>query len=146
MNKIAMRIVKVSGVILISTFILGAAISFLPPVASGACDSASGVICPPNPGINNLGNVKDKILCNALNWLFTAAIVISIGAIIFGAISYITSGGGEKVAKVHQAITYAVVGIVVAILAKGIPVIISAFLSTGATGTNSVLDANKICP
>jgi hypothetical protein len=143
MDKIAIKIVKVSGAVIISTFILGLATSFLPSVASGApCNASTGVICPPSPTITTLSNVKDKILCNALNWLFTAAIIISIGAIIYAAIGYMTSGGGEKAAKIHQAITYAVVGIVVAILAKGVPVIISAFISNGSTNT---LTSDKIC-
>jgi hypothetical protein len=87
-----------------------------------------------------LGDVKDKILCNALNWLFTAAIILSIICIIWAAISYMKSGGGESVSKASQALTYAIVGIVVAILAKGVPVIISAFIDSG-----SALKSSQIC-
>lgn len=54
------------------------------------------------------------------NWLFTILLVLAVFFIILAAYRYLTSGGGEEVAKAHKMILYAAVAIAVAVLAKGI--------------------------
>jgi len=62
------------------------------------------------------------------DWIFTFAMVITVLMIIWASFLYITAGGDEKnVEKAKSTITYAVVGFIIAILAKGIPYLIASF-------------------
>lgn len=73
-----------------------------------------------NPGeidtVDDVLNVIDRIT----NWMFTIFMAVAVIMILIAAFKYLTSGGGEEVAKAHKMILYAVVAIAVAILAKGI--------------------------
>jgi hypothetical protein len=78
----------------------------------------------PQPFTTAVG-INDFIACTVTGVIFYFAIAFSIVMVLFGAFKYLTSGGNEtKVSEATQTITYAVVGIVVAVIAGGVPAII----------------------
>jgi len=78
--------------------------------------------------LNTLGDVVNK-LCAIYKWIYTAAIIVGVVFIVVAAFQYMTAGGeAEKVTKAHKALTWAVVGIAVAILSRVVPNVISIFL------------------
>ncbi len=79
----------------------------------GANDSA-GV-----PNAANPGNRLNDTVKNIINILTSAVGVISVVMIVVGGFKYITSGGSsDKVSSAKSTIIYAVIGIVVAVLAQ----------------------------
>ena len=66
--------------------------------------------------VDDVLNVIDRIT----NWMFTIFLAVAVIMILIAAFKYLTSGGGENVAKAHKMILYAAVAIAVAVLAKGI--------------------------
>ncbi|MCL2371265.1 pilin [Candidatus Saccharibacteria bacterium] len=88
----------------------------------------------PGTGVNaaNLNDPGDVagLIMNVLVWLVAA---LAVAFIVIGGIKYVTSGGDEKkVASAKNTILYAVIGLVVALLAN---VIIRIVL--GAIGVNT---------
>ena len=74
--------------------------------------------------------------CDLLNWLFTLAILWSVFQILLAAYKYMSSKGAEKETKeARQALIYAAVGIAVAVLAWGLPDVISTFLGGSGFGS-----------
>jgi uncharacterized membrane protein len=81
-----------------------------------------------NPPLGTVEQVLDK-LCLILKWVYTVAIIIGVIYILIAALKYVTAGGdAEKFKSAHKTLLYAVIGISVALLAWGIPSIISDFL------------------
>ncbi|MFH1246695.1 MAG: hypothetical protein V1489_02900 [Candidatus Liptonbacteria bacterium] len=82
----------------------------------------------------NLNQIKD-ILCTVGNWIFTFAMVFGIIFVLVAAFKYITSqGNAETISSATSTIFYAAIGIVIAIFAKGFPLIIASILK--ATGSS----------
>lgn len=77
-----------------------------------------------------------NILCTIAGWMFTFLIVLAIIFVIYAALNYLTAGGEtEKVTKANHMLIYAVVAIVVGLLAKGAPALIGGIVgSTFAAG------------
>jgi len=61
------------------------------------------------------------------NWFFTILIVFSVFMILVAAFQFVT-GGPEGVTEARQKLIWAAVGIVLALLAKGIPALIVSVL------------------
>ncbi|OGD40111.1 hypothetical protein A2608_02875 [Candidatus Azambacteria bacterium RIFOXYD1_FULL_44_10] len=62
-------------------------------------------------------------------WLLTIGLTISTIVIIWSALQFMVSGGSEKrVESARKTIWYAIIGIVVLLLAKGVTLIIAGFL------------------
>ena len=75
------------------------------------------------------------LICTAVNWMFTFLIVLTILFIIIAAFIYLTAGGDpEKARNATSWLTYAAVAVGVAVLAKGIPLIVGSFLGAEFTG------------
>ncbi|MBI4134385.1 MAG: hypothetical protein HY475_03110 [Candidatus Terrybacteria bacterium] len=73
-----------------------------------------------------------SVVCGASNWLFAFVMVIAVVAFLYGAILFFSTGGSEQqVSRARQVITYAVVGVAVAVLARSLIYIIGS--SLGAT-------------
>ena len=71
-----------------------------------------------------------NIVCTVTRWLFTLFILLAIIFIILAAYKYLTAGGApEKVKGASQMLIYAVVAIVIAVLARGIPFIVGTLVS-----------------
>lgn len=76
-------------------------------------------------------NVTDQkglgqVFCNIINWMIYILLAVSIIMILFAAFQYVTGGDDqEKISKARKTITWAAVGLVVALLAKGFPLIVA---------------------
>jgi len=86
--------------------------------------------------INNATDLKN-ILCQVVfSWMFVFLLVLSAIMGLVGGYWYATSGGdSEKVKKATNTLIYAAVGVVVALMAKGIPTLVGNLLGqTGVAG------------
>jgi hypothetical protein len=83
---------------------------------------------------------QNSIVCSILTWIFTLAIVFSVVFVFVAAYRYLFSGGEpEARGKAGKTLTYAAVGVAIAILARGFPAIVSTlFPSANATGLGDV--------
>jgi heme/copper-type cytochrome/quinol oxidase subunit 2 len=76
------------------------------------------------------------LLCNVIAWTFWVIIVVSVIMVLWAAYDYVTAGDDtEKTTRGRKRLTYAAVGIAIAILAAGVPSIISDFFPNDP-GTN----------
>ena len=99
-------------------------VSFLivPAIALGAAATTNA------PNINVMG-----ALANIINWVFAILLIVAAMFMIFGAFSFVTaSGDPEKVKTAHQSIMYALVGVAVAVLAKGLVSLVQMIVTPGA--------------
>jgi hypothetical protein len=95
-----------------------------PPPGGGGTPGSPTVI------FNSVSDITAKV-CVIFYWLFTAAIIISVIMILWGAINYMIGGAEpEKIKTATSMFKSAVIGIVIAILAKAAPSIIASFLGT----------------
>jgi hypothetical protein len=89
-----------------------------------ALAQVTGIQEPPirNQGIEGWLGVVNTIA----KWIYTIILVLSVIMILMAAFNYLTAGGDQaKVKKASQMLIYAVVGIVVAILAFSISSIVT---------------------
>ena len=108
--------------------ILGGVILLVPLLAVGQTSPPPVVEAP-------VQDVYDIffIVCNILSWIFVFFIVIAVIFIIWAGFKYLTAGGeSEEIKEANHKLIYAVVAIVIAILARSIPFIIANFV--GAQG------------
>jgi hypothetical protein len=99
------------------------ALGVLAPLVAGA---QSG---PPAPitDVNQFGVVA----CNVAGFVFNLAMAVSIITILYAAFLYLTaSGDANRISQAHKTLTYAGVGIAVALMASGVPVLIANMLNT----------------
>jgi|SRR3989338_6991573 len=67
--------------------------------------------------------------CKIADFLFTMALIVGIGAALWAAFQYMTAGGdATKVSGAHKTLTYAAIGIAVAILAGSVPGIVASLV------------------
>ena len=80
---------------------------------------------------NPLGaNTITDLIDNIATWLLGIGLTIATIVIIWAAIVFVTSGGNAtRVTTARQTLWYAIIGIVVLLLAKGVTSIIQNFLS-----------------
>ncbi len=63
-----------------------------------------------------------RLLCTLFGWLFMGIMFVAVVYIILAAYNYLTaSGDAKKVEKANHMLLYAVIGVVVAVLARNIP-------------------------
>lgn len=88
-----------------------------------------------HPIFENLKDVFDKFLCPVFGWLFAGAMVLGVIFAVMAGIQYITAGGNpEKATKANKTLLYAVVGLAIALLAKGVPTIVASFFGSSLGG------------
>ncbi len=93
---------------------------------------ASAQTLPPSPYVD-VNGFKTFICTTVVGWIFTGLVVLAIIFILIAAFKYLTSGGSEE--NVHaagQMLIYAAVAIAVALLARGIPLIVGTFVGGNA--------------
>ncbi len=106
--------------------LLGLIISSLPLLASAQT-------LPPAP-FTTLTTFKGFICTVVVGWLFTFLIVLAVVFALVAAYYILTAGGNpERVKTGNSAILYFVIAIVVALFARGFPLIIGSLFS-GGTG------------
>ncbi len=79
---------------------------------------------------NVIGSTQDvqDLFCTAVLWMFWALLVTSIIMFLVGGFMYVTAAGNpERVGKANKTLLYAAIGVAVAILARGIPLVIGSF-------------------
>ncbi len=104
----------------LSLLALGGVTSLTPVVTQAACgyNRVTGEITP--CGSDGTGTTSDlaKIISNITTWILGFAGTIAVLFIIWGGIQYITAAGNEKQAEsAKQTLTYAVLGLIVILLA-----------------------------
>ncbi len=101
----------------IFTVIASIALRMSLSVANAATENQSGVY-----DTQDLG----KVFCSIIGTFFWVVIVVSIIMILMAAFQYVTAGDDtEKTTKARKTLTYAAVGIAVALLAEGFPPIVA---------------------
>ena len=69
------------------------------------------------------------VICRLGNWFFIFVMVIAVITFLRGALEYLMGGGNdEQVKRAKQLITYAIIGVIVALLAKSIIFVIGDLL------------------
>jgi hypothetical protein len=105
--------------------------ALMPLIASAASSTTPAAPITTVQGIVNL-------MCTAFDYMFYALIALSIIVIVIAGFNYVTANGeAEKVSKANKMILYAAVGIAVALLAKGVPLIVASFLGASKTNLSS---------
>jgi len=80
--------------------------------------------------VNNLGT---GLFCPIEDWMFWILLAVAIIMIFWAAYLYVTAGDDtEKVHKGTRTITYAAIAIVVALLAKGFPLLVGSLYGQGS--------------
>lgn len=102
----------------------GLATSVLPVVALAAT-------APPPPFTDP--TAVQNFLCNVVvGWLFTFLIVLTVIFVLIAAFKYLTAAGDpEKVKSAGNTLVYAAVAVVIALFARGLPLIIGNFVGSG---------------
>jgi len=115
------------------------AVDFAAPVIAIAFPllASAQVTQPPISAPSNYNNVnqilgQSGLVCVAINWIFWALIVLTIIFVLVAAFRYLTAAGDpEKVKSASRTLLYAAVAVVVALIAKGLPLIVSSFIGGG---------------
>jgi hypothetical protein len=88
-----------------------------------------------NAAIDSLAGLQG-VACTIMSWVFTFALVIGVIGILIAAFKYMTAGGdATKVSEAHKTVTWAAIGIAVALMAAGVPALIGSIL--GASVPNA---------
>lgn len=116
-----------------------ALVAFLPILirAQGSYTDALGNTVPlggsqvPDTDIETVSGLFG-ILCAVFGWIFWILMLLAIIFVVFAAFRYLTAGGEpEKIKKANYSLIYAVVAIVIALLARSLPSIIGNFMGAG---------------
>lgn len=80
-------------------------------------------------------DINPNILCPIAAAMFNILIAVASIMVLYAAYLYVTGRGDpEKMAKAHKTITYAAVGVVVALLAKTFPTIVASIVGGSTEG------------
>ncbi|MGC8651169.1 MAG: pilin [Minisyncoccia bacterium] len=98
---------------------------------------------PEIPEVNvNIWDILDR----ALSWFFGIALIIASIMLVYAGFTYVTaSGNNEKVQTATKTLIYALIGVAIALLAKGLPMLVQDFLqgnNSNSTTYNSTSDNN----
>ena len=75
------------------------------------------------------------LVCTASNWLFGFVLLFAVIVLLFGAISFFTARGNEdQVASARRYVTYALVGVAVAVLARSLVYVTGSFVGADPAG------------
>ncbi len=104
---------------------------FLPVIAFAACDPKIPGDCP--AGLNQIEDVFGRIISYAVYLAFIALFIM----ILTAGIKYLTSGGDQKsIQSAHQAVTWAILGILFLAIAWITLLLIQAFTGIKVTQFN----------
>lgn len=102
---------------------------FLGIMAIGAHYAMAQSVTIPNPLVNG-GSDIPTLIDTIVDWLLKIGLLISTIIILWAAIVFMTSGGSEKkVTQARQTLWYAIIGLTILLLAKGVTSIVRSFLS-----------------
>ena len=84
----------------------------------------------PPKNITSISNFV-TVLQTVLGWMFTIFLILAVVMIIWAAFIYLTAGGEEeKLGKAKSILIYAVVAVVVALVAAGLPNIVGSLIGS----------------
>lgn len=87
-----------------------------------------GVTSPPGAVVTSIGDIM-RIVETAVNWAFSLLLILAVLFIFYSAWIYMTAGGElEAVTRAKKNLLYAVIGIVIALLARSIIALVRNFL------------------
>lgn len=113
----------------ISLASVSAAASLFFIAVANAQDSA------PPPTVENKGELTN-LICNFIVYFFWVIIIISVIFVLVAAFDYVTAGDDtEKTTRARKRLTYAAVGVAVALLATGFPAIVSSVFPQNPNAT-----------
>lgn len=107
------------------------------PLIAGAQFQGPGVTAPSSP-VTSVTQLTGSggLFCTIINWLFYLLIIAAIVFVLVAAFKYLTAAGDpEKVKSAGATLLYAAVAVVIALVAKGVPFIVSSFIGGGAVTT-----------
>ena len=119
---------------------LGLVILLMPMVAGAQTQNPFGQTSVGGPGasgseVNSVGDIF-QVLCRVLGWLFVFFIAIAVIFVIYAGWKYLTAGGEEeKIKEANRTLIYAVVAMVVAVLARSIPYVVANFVGGALEAT-----------
>lgn len=84
------------------------------------------------PGASS-GGVSTGNLTNVLYWIYTMSGIIAVAVLVYAGIKYLTSqGDSQKVKQASQIIAYALIGLIVVLLAGAITAFVSGIIGGAA--------------
>lgn len=103
----------------------------LPLFALAVAEPPTGVM--PNSSIQATGDVT-AVICAVVDWIFYLLIIAAVVFVLIAAFRYLTAAGDpEKVKKAGATLLYAAIAVVIALVARGIPLIAASFLGGTVT-------------
>jgi len=80
----------------------------------------------PGLDVKTVSDFGSVVICNVANWMFWILMGISVVMVLSAAYRYvISSGDAEKIKDANKTMAYAAVAIVIALLARGFPFILT---------------------
>jgi hypothetical protein len=102
----------------------------------GAAQQPTGGSTPPQAQISNVQSILNYV-CIVFDYAFWFLIALALLFVIIAAFRYLTgSGSPESVKSANSTLLYAAIAIAVALLARGIPLIIGSFLNASGDLTS----------
>jgi len=103
----------------------------------GAAQQPSGGTTPPSAGISSVQGILNYV-CIGFDYAFWFLIALAVVFGVIAAFRYLTAAGeAEKVKKANSTLLYAAIAIAVALLARGIPLIVGSFFSADSSSLTS---------
>jgi|SRR3989344_5226943 len=99
----------------------------------GAAFAAAKLLPPPTP----IKSIDDIILAitKLLTWVFTIFFLVAAIVIVLAAYNYLTAGGNEeKISTAKKQLTWAIVAIAIALVARGIEFVVKELVSPSSGG------------
>ncbi len=93
------------------------------------------------------GKDLSRILCNVIAWMIYFLFAVAIIMVVLAAFQYVTAGDDtEKTTKARKTLTYAAIGIAVALIAYGFPPLVANLLGTSAGFSCSAGPSSSVSP
>ncbi len=119
MNKILHKIVMVATTLVITVSIFG----IVPVAAQTQASTATPAVT-----ITDISAIH-RIVNNLINWLFIFFFAIAVAFILMAAFLYLTDPGGKGAEAGKKKLQAAVVAIIIALLARGLPTLIQSIIA-----------------
>jgi len=120
---------KLIGFIALGLITMVLCVATLLPVATRAIDDTIGGVKPeaiPETSAQDMMDIVKKIV----NWVFTFLILTVVIMILVAGYMFVTGGANpETTGKARNVLMYALIGFAIAMLAKGIIALVSAFIN-----------------
>lgn len=128
----------IKKIVAVSPYLLAAAPFGLP--VSVALAQANNI---PNSPVQNATDIQN-LLCSIVSWFIWVVIIVSVIMVVYAAYCYATAGEDtEKVSTGRRTLTYAAVGIIVALCAAGFPTIIQTIFPNSSSYSVPCLGGNS---